>query len=679
MKKKHTNALIHESSPYLLQHAHNPVAWEAWGPEVLEKASRENKLLLVSIGYAACHWCHVMEKECFEDEEVAGVMNRHFIPVKVDREERPDVDHIYMDALQLMTGGGGWPLNVVALPDGRPFWGATYVKKDDWIQVLGQLAQLYRTDPGKVVGYAQNLADGIRSINLIRPREVQPLITKKQLSETISEWSGYFDTYLGGYKRAPKFMMPVTLNFLLHYAHSQNDADLLDYVNTTLTKMAYGGIYDHLGGGFSRYAVDVKWHVPHFEKMLYDNAQLISLYAKAYAATGNTLYQKVVRQSLAFVQRELMAPDGGFYASLDADSLNEDGVLEEGAYYVWGKEALQQRLGPHFALFADYYNINSYGHWEEGKYVLIRDASAAEVAEKHGIAVETLEERLESCRELLAGVRDKRNRPRLDNKVLASWNGWMLQALVDAARYLEDQNYRELALSHAAFIKAQLIAGDGKVYHNQAPEKNRIAGYLEDYASIVQAFLGLYQLTFEEAWLQEARKLTDYCLKYFLDPDSRMFFFTSREDPYVVRRTLETSDNVIPASNSVMAKNLFLLSRYFPEGPYGGQSRQMLVNMQENMESHAQSHANWLQLLLYHLDPFFELALSGPEAGRLAKEFYPRYLPHIAMAAGTAESSLPLLQGRYKSGQTLLYVCSEGRCQLPVTTVEAALDQLIAR
>jgi len=452
MTYKHTNALIDETSPYLLQHAHNPVNWEAWNPEILQHAKKENKLLLVSIGYAACHWCHVMEHECFEDEEVANVMNSNFINIKIDREERPDVDHIYMDALQMMTGSGGWPLNIVALPDGRPFWGATYVKKNDWMSILGQLSNAYLENPQKVEEYANNLANGIKAINLVENQNDLNLFTSEQLDEAVKEWSHYFDTFLGGYKRAPKFMMPVNLNFLLHYGTSQKHEAILEYVHTTLKKMAWGGIFDHVGGGFSRYSVDTKWHVPHFEKMLYDNGQLVSLYAKAYAATKNELYKTTVEQTIAFVEKELMHNTFGFYSSLDADSLTKTGELEEGAYYVWQEGELKTLLGNNFTIFKDYFNINRYGHWEHGNYVLIRDASEEKIAQKYSIDIAELKGLINNSLILLDAERNKRNRPRLDDKILTSWNGLMLNGLVDAYRYIGNESYLELALKNADFI-----------------------------------------------------------------------------------------------------------------------------------------------------------------------------------------------------------------------------------
>ena len=676
MTHKHTNALIHETSPYLLQHAHNPVNWEAWSHELLERAKNENKLLLISIGYAACHWCHVMEKECFEDEEVAEVMNKHYINIKIDREERPDIDHIYMDALQMMTGNGGWPLNIVALPDGRPFWGATFVKKENWMRVLAQLSDLYQKDPNKVVEYAQNLAQGIQSINLVEPKTDLDVFSLEQLDGSVKNWSGYFDTFLGGHKRAPKFMMPCNLDFLLHYATARKDEDILEYVNVTLTRMAYGGVFDHVGGGFSRYSVDTKWHVPHFEKMLYDNGQLVSLYAKAYAATKNELYKKVVEETITFVTQELMDTNHAFYSSLDADSLNENGELEEGAYYVWKEDVLKELLGDHFKVFKDYYNINDYGHWEHGNYVLIRDATDKKIAKKHAITVEELNSIVKDFKQLLNKERDKRNRPRLDDKILTSWNGLMLKGLVDAYRYLENEAYITLALKNANFIVNNLIQKDGSMFHNHKNGKSTINGYLEDYATVIDAFLGLYETTFDEKWLYLSKELLDHCLKNFFDADSGMFFFTSKKDDFVIRRTIETADNVIPASNSIMAKNLFKLSKLFPEEKYETMARQMLMTMQGNFEKNAQSHANWLHMALYLNLNFYEVAIVGKNYKEMAQGINTNYLPNSIIAGTEKESEIPLLQNRFKENTTLIYVCIHGACKLPLTQAEEVVRQI---
>ncbi|MEM7484129.1 MAG: thioredoxin domain-containing protein [Bacteroidota bacterium] len=673
---KHTNALINETSPYLLQHAHNPVNWEAWNPEVLARAKEEDKPLLISIGYAACHWCHVMEEECFEDEEVAQMMNENFINIKIDREERPDVDQIYMDAIQMMSGNGGWPLNIVALPDGRPFWGATYVPKENWIKSLKQLTDLYKNDKSKVVQYASDLANGINAINLVENKGSSDNYSLEQLHAAVTNWSQYFDTYLGGYKRAPKFMMPNNWDFLLHYATASSKPEIMEYVDTTLTRMAYGGIYDHVGGGFSRYAVDTKWHVPHFEKMLYDNGQLTSLYAKAYAVTKNDLYKSVVEETIGFVKEELMDTNGGFYSSLDADSLDEHGELEEGAYYVWKEEELSELLSADFKVFKDYYNINSYGFWEKGNYVLIRDKSDIEIAEKYGIAPPDLKQKMDAALSTLKEKREERPKPRLDDKILTSWNGLMLKGLVDAYRYLGKKEYLDLAIKNALFIEKAMIKNDHSLFRNHKEGESSINAFLEDYATVIEAYLALYEVTFDEKWLNHSKKLLDYTQLHFSDAASGMFFFTSDEDESLIRRSIETNDNVISASNSIMAKNLLKFHKLFPNEGYGEVARQMLKNVQENFDKSAQGFANWLHVVLYENENFYEIAVVGENYKELGKEIHSNYLPNSILAGSKRDGSLGLLQSRYNEGETLVYVCIEGACKLPVDSTEEVLKQL---
>lgn len=675
MQHKYTNALIEESSPYLLQHAHNPVNWEAWKPEVLERAKQENKPIIISIGYAACHWCHVMEEECFEDEEVAQLMNKEFINIKIDREERPDVDQIYMDALQMMTGSGGWPLNVVALPDGKPFWGATYVPKDNWLEALRQLSTLYKENPDKIIAYATDLERGIQEINLVEAKTEHTKFKLQEIDTSVKNWSSAFDTFLGGYKRAPKFMMPNNLDFLLHYATAREDADIMEYVNTTLTRMAYGGIFDHVGGGFSRYSVDTKWHVPHFEKMLYDNGQLVSLYAKAYAVTKNELYKNVVSKTIGFVKEELTDASGGFYSSLDADSLNEQKELEEGAYYVWSETELKTILKEDFDLFQDYFNINSYGEWE-GNYVLIRDKSTAEVAKKFGLDEHGLNLKIKGALERLKSVRKDREKPRLDDKVLTSWNGLMLKGLVDAYRYLGDDDYLEMALANATFIEREMMAPTGGLYRNYKNGQRSIQGFLEDYATTIEAFIGLYEVTFEHKWLAHAKQLTDYSLEHFSDPKSKMLFFTSDDADALIRRTIEFNDNVISSSNSIMANNLLKLHKLYSAEGYGERSAQMLANVQDNFVDNGQGFSNWMHLTLFNNLNYYEIAVVGKDHKQLGRELAAAYVPNSILVGSKDEGNLALLQNRYNEGETLIYVCIEGSCKLPVQSAKKALDQL---
>ncbi|RAV30718.1 thioredoxin domain-containing protein [Sinomicrobium soli] len=676
MADPYTNDLIHESSPYLLQHAHNPVQWKPWKPEVLEEAVASNRLLLISIGYASCHWCHVMEQECFEDSEVAEVMNAHFINIKVDREERPDIDQVYMTALQVMTGQGGWPLNIVALPDGRPVWGGTYLSKDRWTGTLWQIRDLYEQEPRKLQEYATRLEQGLQRMESIVPKHDISPFSDSQIRQAVSRWRSGFDYEYGGPDRAPKFMMPGNIAFLLDYASVAGDKALMQYVELTLTKMAYGGIYDQVGGGFSRYSTDRKWHVPHFEKMLYDNGQLVSLYANAYAATGSKLYKTVVFETLEFVRRELTGDDGAFYSSLDADSTDPEGRLREGAYYTWKEEELKTLLGDDFPLFAAYYNINGYGLWEEDRYVLIRSAPDREIAARNHIEEGLLSGKLNSWKHLLLDYREQRPRPRLDDKILTSWNALMLKGYTDAYKVFGERSFLEAALKNARFILEKQYDGNGRLFRNHKGGKSSINAFLEDYAAVTDAFIALHEATLDEQWLQVSRALTDYVFTHFHDPRSHMFFFTSDLDAALIARSVERQDNVIPSSNSIMAGNLFVLSRHFDDEKYGKTASLMLQQMLDDIQSHPSFHANWLSLMLYHTSGFREVVISGPEAAAYAKILNSHYLP-LKTVTGTSErSGLPLLRQRYHEDSTVIYLCKNNTCTLPTGILKEVVKNL---
>ncbi|MGZ0015231.1 thioredoxin domain-containing protein [Yeosuana sp. AK3] len=676
MEHQYTNDLINETSPYLLQHAHNPVNWHAWNQETLNKAKAENKLLLISVGYAACHWCHVMEHESFEDTLVAQVMNQHFMNVKVDREERPDIDQVYMNAVQLMTGSGGWPMNVIALPDGRPFWGGTYFKKEQWLSALNQIAKLYEESPEKIYEYADKLEQGIKSMDVVSKNFDEPFFESKFVEETIENWSKQFDYQDGGVQRVPKFMMPNNYHFLLRYAYQSSDKKLQDYVNFTLTKMAYGGVFDHIGGGFSRYSVDTKWHVPHFEKMLYDNAQLVSLYADAYLITKNPLYKEVVTHTLNYIERDMTTDNGAFYSSLDADSFNNEGTLEEGAFYVWQKEELKTILKGDFELFSDYYNINPYGSWEHGNYVLIRKEDDAKIIKKHQITYEQLAEKKQYWKETLSAIRNKRPKPRLDDKTLTSWNALMLKGYLDAYRVFGEKTYLDKAEKNAYFIINNQLRNDGGLNHNYKNGKSNINGYLEDYATTIDAFLALYENTLNDVWLFTARDLTNYTFDHFFDDSNGMFFFTSNEDEALVSRNIEYRDNVIPASNSIMAKNLFKLSHYFDNEHYRKTSITMLNNVKPEIQEYASGYSNWLDLMLNFTHSFYEVAIVGKDVSAKLLELNKTYLPNKLIAGSSSENNLPLLKNRYNPDETLIYVCVNNACQLPVSNVDKAIKLL---
>ncbi|MCG2417770.1 thioredoxin domain-containing protein [Aequorivita sp. F47161] len=673
---KHTNDLITETSPYLLQHAHNPVNWKPYGQAALQQAKKEKKLIVISIGYAACHWCHVMEHESFEDSTVAAVMNKNFISVKVDREERPDVDQTYINAVQLMTGSAGWPLNVVTLPDGRPVWGGTYFKKNDWINALEQIQEVYNTEPEKLLAYANRLEEGIKSMDLIHLNTNEISFKDFSTAQIITDWSQKFDTKNGGFRGAPKFMMPNNLQFLLRKAVVQNDTQLLNFVTLTLNKMAYGGLYDQIGGGFSRYSTDEKWHVPHFEKMLYDNAQLVSLYSNAFLITKNPLYKEIVEETLNFITTDLTDEEGGFYSSLDADSKDENGNLQEGAFYVFTSEELQAQLKDDFNIFKEYYNVNSYGKWENNHYVLIRKKTDAEIIKEFGLTSEAFQQKKKNWKKTLLTYRNKRHKPRLDDKTLTSWNALMLKGYADAYKAFGNKEYLNAALKNAAFISEKQLQKNGALFHNFKNGKSNINGFLEDYAFTIEAFIDLYQITLDEKWLNLSKKMADYTRVNFFDSEKHMFYFTSKEDPAIVTRSFEYRDNVIPASNSVMAKNLFLLSKYFEETGFDEISHQMLKNVSEEIKQYPSGFSNWLDLLLNFKNGFYEVVVVGEAAPKIVKELNTNYLPNIIIAGSQSEKDGPLFENRFVPGETLIYVCENNTCKLPVTETKIAIKSL---
>ncbi|WP_130284717.1 thioredoxin domain-containing protein [Aquimarina brevivitae] len=655
------NQLINETSPYLLQHAYNPVDWRPWNPETLQIAKENNKLIIISIGYAACHWCHVMEHESFEDSDVATLMNKFYVPIKIDREERPDIDQVYMSAVQLMTGQGGWPLNIVALPDGRPIWGGTYFPKENWMQALEKIALLFQQQPKKLEEYADKLQQGMFTLTTIEGTSSNDYTAI--LSESISKWKTYLDNELGGINRVPKFMMPCNYKFLLHYAHLKKDNNLLDHVLLTLDKMAYGGIYDQIGGGFSRYSTDEKWHIPHFEKMLYDNAQIVSLYSEAFKLTQKPLYKEIVYQTLDFIAEELTAPEGIFYSALDADSKDATGKSKEGAFYVWTKAELIELCSDSFSLFSTYYNINSYGYWEEENYVLIRTQSDEDFCKKQGITQQHLAELKQHWNTTLKKERAKRNKPPLDDKCLTGWNGLMISAYIDAFTAFKEDKFKDKAICCANFLAKHLIEENGSLYRNYKNGKATINGYLEDYATLIQAFIKMYNITLDPKWYRLAKKLSSYTITHFYNTEKRLFHFTSDLDPKLVVRSIEYEDNVIPSSNSIMATNLFLLAKFENNLDFKNISNKALQTILTKIEDYPMGYANWLQLLLHNSAKFYELIVVGDSANEQIKKLHQRYLPHTLITGSTdKDAELILFSQKYKSGKTLIYLCTDQAC-----------------
>jgi len=671
------NELHLETSPYLLQHANNPVHWKAWNANSLALAKSENKLIIISIGYSACHWCHVMEHESFEDNEVASTMNTHFINIKIDREERPDIDAVYMKAVQIMTGHGGWPMNVVTLPDGRPVWGGTYFRKNDWINSLERLQEIYTEQPQTILDYAEKLYNGLQFVSIISKNDSETNFNFEIIESLVSKWQKSFDWEFGGMARAPKFMMPTNYEFLLRYGYQTNNQTLLDFVNLTLTKMAYGGLFDTIDGGFSRYSVDMKWHVPHFEKMLYDNGQLVSLYANAYKLTGNPLYKEVIEKTLHFVKKEWLTAEGSFYSALDADSLNTANHLEEGAFYVWTKPELQRLLQEDLDLFSVVFNVNAFGFWEHENYVLIQSQSLEEIAKQQNISLETLEQKKKSWEQILYSEREKRNKPRLDDKCITSWNAIMLKGFVEAYKALGNQNYLDIAIQNADFIVNKIWDQEGNLKHSYKEGQATINGFLEDYAHAIQAFISLYEVTFNENWLQNAKQLTDYTFDNFYDEKTQFFSFTSNQDEALITSHFELEDNVIPASNSVMAEALFKLSIYFENSYYEKICRQMVQNIVPTVD-YPSAFSNWLNVLLHFSEQNKELAICGDNAMDYLEKINLNYMPNIIIAGSSRSSKLPFLENRFSEKEILFYLCKNKTCDIPTSDFKKIIKEITA-
>ena len=668
---KHTNKLINQTSPYLLQHAHNPVNWYPWGEEALQKAKDENKILLISVGYSACHWCHVMEHESFENEEVAKLMNAHFICIKVDREERPDIDQIYMSAVQLMTGSGGWPLNCFALPDGRPFYGGTYFPTQRWMNILSQLKDEYASNPKRVIEYAEQLTKGVAESEMLIRNTDEANFNIEVLDEMVVKWKGHFDKVEGGPNRAPKFPIPNNYLFLMRYAALGHHTYVDNQVKLTLNKMAFGGIYDQIGGGFTRYSTDKIWKVPHFEKMLYDNGQLISLYSEAFTRYKNPLYKDIVYQSIEFCKRELYAGNGIFYSALDADSEGE-----EGKYYVWTDIEFKQVVGDDYQVMKAYYNIGGKAEWELGNNIPLRDKSDTEIADQFGISTAELKETVSRADAKLLGYREHRIHPGLDDKSLTSWNALMLKGLTDAYLAFNEDVFLETAIKTANFITNTQRRKDGGLNHNYKNGTSNINGYLDDYSLTIEALVQLYEATFDEKWLNEAQKLTDYAIVHFYDEESGMFFFTSNLDPALVARKMELTDNVIPGSNSSMANALFMVGTLLDNKDYLEKSTTMLNNIENQLPSYGSGYSHWGNLMLRNVYPFYEVAIVGKQAVEKRKAITKYYIPNKVVLGAEKQSTLPLLEGKYAKGETLYYVCVNKACQMPTTSLDDALQQI---
>ncbi|MDP8940100.1 MAG: thioredoxin domain-containing protein [Actinomycetota bacterium] len=681
------NRLANETSPYLLQHKDNPVDWFPWGEEALEKAREEDKPILLSVGYSACHWCHVMERESFEDEQTARMMNEHYVNIKVDREERPDIDSIYMSAVQALTRHGGWPMTVFLTPDGAPFYGGTYFPPvpsrgmPSFQQVLLSLADAYENRRDEVLQSAESVRDYLQAAT---SAAIPKSTLGPELLDTAAETlKSQLDHTHGGFGGAPKFPQPMNLEVLLRYHHRTGDEDALSGVELTLKKMANGGIYDHLGGGFARYSVDAYWLVPHFEKMLYDNALLVQMYLEAYQATGDPFYERVAEETLDYVVRDMASPEGGFYSAEDADS---EGV--EGKFYVWTPAEIQQALEPEEAELAmRYWGVTEAGNFE-GKNILNVPRPPEVVAEEAGISPEDLRGRIAEARSKLFAVRKQRVRPGRDDKVLAAWNGLMLRSFALAARVLSRDDYREVAEKNAAFLLEKLKS-DGRLRRSYKDGRARFNGYLEDYAMVADGLVALYEATFEPRWLAEADSLCGAVFELFWDAGSGTFYDTPADHEELVTRPRDIYDNATPAGTSVAVDVLLKLALLLDRNDYRQRAETVLENLSGGLEKLPGAFGRLLSALDFHLSRPREVAIIGEpgaaDTRTLVDTVYSRYLPN-KVVAGRAEDDeepaglIPLLADRSaRNGAATAYVCEGYACQSPTTKSEELAEQLAGR
>jgi uncharacterized protein YyaL (SSP411 family) len=659
--QRFSNALVHETSPYLLQHAHNPVNWLPWGQEALDRARAEDKPILLSIGYSACHWCHVMERESFENVEIARIMNAHFVCVKVDREERPDLDTIYMSAVQMMTGGGGWPLTVFLTPQLLPFYGGTYFPPQEMRGMVGfprlltSIAQAFRERRSDIEKDSMAVAAALRSGEDMAGKERQADL--QVLDTALSGLASSYDFQNGGFGQAPKFPPAMTLSFLLRSYLRTRNTNILEMAEQTLVRMARGGIYDQIGGGFHRYSVDARWLVPHFEKMLYDNALLSRIYLEAWLLTKKELYRRVVVETLDYVAREMTSPEGGFFSTQDADSEGE-----EGKYYLWTREEVTGLLGPPDAeVFCKYYGVTPAGNFEHSNILHI---SGEEIPNNEDLAPI-----LRGKARLLA-ARESRIRPGRDEKILTAWNGLMIRSFAEAANGLNRPDYAGIASRAADFVLSRLQTG-GRLLRTFGSGQSKLNAYLEDYSCMADALLSLYEATFDPRWLREAEHLATVIVEQFRDDAAPGFYFTSSDHEELPQRPKEWFDNATPSGNSEAAWTLLRLSKFTLDEKWAALAQALLESMSEPMSLHPLAFGNLLCALDFHLASAKEIAVvgdpAGQDTGRLLREIFDRYLPNRVVVCGKSDT-LPLLRARSeKEGRPAAFVCAYGACSTPIT------------
>ena len=664
---KFTNELIHETSPYLLQHAHNPVDWKPWSENAFELAKKENRLVVLSVGYSTCHWCHVMEEESFENIEVANLMNEKFISIKVDREERPDLDMVYQTALQLVNGTGGWPMNAIILSDGSPVYLGTYSSKEEWQSVLTKFSEEFEKNPEKIKEYAAMLAEGVQEVYEQPAKQMANAITTEKVENGIEQWSYLWDLDWGGNQGQQKFILPTNLNMLLDYSVLQQDTDAENHVLNTLDKVLHGGIYDHVDGGFFRYSTNNTWKVPHFEKMLYDNAQMIYLLSKAYKLTGNEEYAAVVNETCKFLKTEMRNESGGYFSAMDADTNGEEGV-----YYIWKKEELQKLLGDDFELFSKFYGIQDKEVWENGNFVLNNTISIADFSKMSSLSIKELRNKIKQWKKILYTARQKRTKPSKDYKIITSWNALLIDGLLEAYKAFGNQNYLAEAKSIFEYIKVN-NHHNGVLVHSFTTDSKQKVVFLEDYAFLAKSAFALYEVTFDVSYLEISKELMNTAIAKYKS-ESELFYYNVSSE--LVPKIINTSDGVVPSANAVMAQNFFRIGHLEYNIEYLKKAEAMGSLLVSDFNNHALSYGTWGSVFLQQAYPFYEIAVVGSNANGLITKINNTYLANTLLVGSSVSSDISLFKDRYDNDDTFIYVCQNNTCKLPVKTVEETFEQM---
>tara|TARA_B100000963_G_scaffold181843_1_gene158119 strand:- start:18105 stop:20225 length:2121 start_codon:yes stop_codon:yes gene_type:complete len=669
-RKLNQNNLKTETSAYLIQHAENPVYWQRWDEDLYKKLNSDKKLLIVSIGYSSCHWCHVMEEETFEDNEVADYMNTNFVAIKVDREENPEIDNIYMTATQMITGSGGWPLNVVCLPDGRPVYGGTYHSKKQWLEVLGKIQQLYENNNTKLYAIAEKIEKGIQEVNSFSYTEDPPAFENKILEKEMEIWSKSWDKINGGEVQNQKFIIPVKFNYILQFQKLNKDEKISDYFEKSLLNISLSGIVDHLEGGFYRYTVDPEWKIPHFEKMLYDNAQLLTLYSNAYKEYKNPQFKSTVNKTFSFLQNRMRNSEGGYFSAIDAD--NKDG---EGRYYTFNKDEILKVGSEDLELFLEVYQIDLDDPSLDFQYHLRNVSYTEGIMSRFRINELELNKKKLDWERRFKIIQNEREFPMIDKKIITSWNGQIISGLIDAFEAFKDDKFLVQAKETFEFIDKNLFNKSGLMHTYQA-NSAKIEANLEDYAFTITAALDLYENTGNTYYLEKADKITKIAIKKFETNENPFFTFT--ENPVLFSKIISLDDNVIASANSKMAENLWELGHIYENEGYTKRAKNMLdAIIKFFAEGRGKDYSQWAQLLAKELFPFKEVIIVGPEARKVSTKIKENYFPNVLFQISEKESKLPLLEDRFLKDETLIYVCENKVCLRPSKSVSKALQQII--